>query len=281
MAFTAHRALRDAREAGKPLPRIPELDALYALGVKPRAGELALVYGQSGSQKSGLATWLSVKWGKPVLYISADMSQRTASHRLTSIYADMTSDEVGELMASTDEGDRELAADLIGRMRHCNVSFVFDSEPSLDDIDAEVDAWVELYDEYPAIIVIDNLLDVEPLSDNEFASQKAILLELKTLARRTGALVLVLAHAKEEGDPAFPAPKSGLQNKVSNTPALILSIALEPGVGDDSILRIAPVKLREGKSDPTGKSYVELIATPSKTQFRAKPAQQGYGGWKS
>src|SRR5690606_26140060 len=109
--------------------------------------------------------------------------------------------------------------------------------------DAEIDAWVEFNDEFPKLIIVDNLLDVEPLSDQEFASHKAILLELKSLARRTGALVLVLAHAKEEGDPAFPAPKSGLQNKVSNTPAIMLSVALEPGADDKSIFRVAPVKM--------------------------------------
>lgn len=267
MAFAAHRALREASDVGYPLPRIAELEDLYQIGGYFRYGELALIYGQSGSQKSGLATWLSVRWGVPTLYFSADMTQRTATHRLASIYENLTSDQISKLLSSKDEADQEEAFDLISRMRHSRVSFVFDSEPSLDDMDAEVDAWVEVHDAFPSVIIVDNLLDVEPLSDSEFASHKAILLELKTLARRTGALVLVLAHAKEEGDPHFPAPKSGLQNKVSNTPAIMLSVAIEPGQGDTSIFRVAPVKLREGKSDPTGKTFAELLATPAKTQF--------------
>jgi hypothetical protein len=274
VAFAAHLALRKSKDAGRPLPNIPELHDLYKAGFKPRVGELALIYGQSGSQKSGFATWLAVKWGVDVIYFSADMSQRTASHRLASVYADMTSDEVAELFASDDPYDQQQANQLTERLRHCGVSFVFDSAPSLDDIDAEIEAWVELHDSYPDVIIVDNLLDVEPLNENEFASQKAILLELKTLARVTGAFVLVLAHAKEQGDPYYPAPKSGLQNKVSNTPALMLSIALEPSAGDTAILRLAPVKLREGASDPTGRKYVELIATPAKTQFRMKPPAQ-------
>lgn len=270
MAFAAHRALRQAKDAGRPLPSIPELTELYKKGFTPRVGELALIYGQSGSQKSGFATWLAVRWGVETLYFSADMSQRTASHRLASIYAGMTSDEVNDLFASDDPYDQQRANQLSEQLRHCGVSFVFDSEPSLDDIDAEIEAWVEVHDAYPDVIIVDNLLDVEPINENEFQSQKAILLELKTLARVTGAFVLVLAHAKEQGDPFMPAPKSGLQNKVSNTPALILSIALEPSAGETSILRLAPVKLREGKSDPTGRTFVELIATPSKTTFAAR-----------
>jgi len=78
-----------------------------------------------------------------------------------------------------------------------HIQWVFDSSPSLDDIELEVKAYQELYGLPPQLIVIDNLMNVAAETDNEWAGLRAIMMELHDLARNTDACVLVLHHVSE------------------------------------------------------------------------------------
>lgn len=263
MAFTITRAMAGVKETGEPLPVISELYELYQKGIEFRRSQVICIAGMPGSQKSGFATWLALKWGVPTMYMSADMDPFTATTRVAGLLTDRTSKQAAVALNS---GGPE--ADEIGRLAaDLKLRFVFDSQPSLDDIDDELYAWVEIYDEYPTLIVVDNLLDMEPLSEVPHESDKGILLELKELARRTNSLVLVLAHNKEGTDPSVPAPAKALQGKVSQPLALLLSIALASNGQEVMPFRFCAVKNRTGPADPSGRDYVEIFAEPAKTKF--------------
>jgi hypothetical protein len=209
---------------------------------------------------------MSLKWNVPTLYFSADMDPFTATTRVGGVLTDQTSKQAAITMHSDGpEGDA-----IRRRALNTRLKFAFDSQPSLNDIDDELEAWVETYDEYPTLIVVDNLLDMEPLSEVSHESDKAILLELKDLARRTNSLVMVLAHNKEETDPSIPSPAKALQGKVGQPLALNLSIALANTGGDTMPFRMCAVKNRIGPADPSGKDYIELIAEPAKTKFMSR-----------
>jgi hypothetical protein len=258
--LSAERAFKGSKFAGEEMPYLHALRPLYGLGTKLRRGQLAMLVGRPGSQKSGFAMWLVKSWGLPTLYVSGDMSQYTAAMRVTSMHTHLTNDEIEQRVNSGDDDFIPAA------LKESNIQFLFNSEPSLDDIDDEINAFVERFDEYPAVIVVDNLLDMAPLSDSSFQSNRNLLLEFKDLCRRTNAFVLVVHHNKEEGDPAFPAPSRAIQDKVSQTPEVAISIALDQS-GPRPRFRGSTVKNRGGPASPDASKWFELSADPSRTWF--------------
>lgn len=258
--LSAGRALVGARSQGEPLPVIPEMDALaQAYGYLPRKGQVLMIAGQPGSQKSGLALWMTSRWDRPTLYFSADMAQHTAMLRLASLVTGHPRSVVERgLAGSGEEFYVEAVSDL-------PITFVFDSSPTLEDISAEIDAFVELWDEYPEVIVIDNAVNVVMEHDNEWSALRLILGELHSMARLTGAAVVVLHHMAEGAyDPTKPTPRKALHGKVSQLPEIILSIAVDPHEGS---LKAVPVKNRDGKSDPNATTFVRLAADMERTRF--------------
>lgn len=236
------------------------MGALYALKVRPRLGQMCMIVGQPGSQKSGFTMWLVQQLGLPTLYFSMDMAQSTAFIRMASMVTGDNGDIVTEGILS---GYGDAYADAL---RDSKVHFVFDTEADLDDLSDELDAWVELYDSYPSIIVVDNLLDLASMGDSENESYKTILKELKHLARVTGAAIFVLHHVTEgQGNSAYPSPRKAILQKVAQTPEMILSVSL-----DGTAFRVAAVKNRNGPQDPGGTTYAELRADPDRTRFFAR-----------
>jgi len=139
-----------------------------------------------------------------------------------------------------------------------HIYWSFDSAPSLSDIDDEVTAIEELLGEAPALIVIDNLMDISMDGGEEFGNMRSALKELKYLARDTNAAILVLHHTQEGyvGDPC--QPRSSLQGKVAQLPALILTV----GQSGNGLLGVAAVKNRYGRADQSGKTPVWLQFNP-------------------
>jgi hypothetical protein len=57
-------------------------------------------------------------------------------------------------------------------------------------------------------------------------------------------------------------PRSALQGKVAQIPAMVLTIG-QMMQGQDAYLCVAPVKNRYGKADPTGNTYISLSFDPA------------------
>ena len=91
-----------------------------------------------------------------------------------------------------------------------------------------------------------------------WAGLRAIMMELHDLARNTEACVLVLHHvseASEYGDGTKPPARRAIQGKVSQLPALILTLGYDP-IGKQ--LRVAAVKNRFGPNSADGSMNVSL-----------------------
>ena len=86
---------------------------------------------------------------------------------------------------------------------------------------------------------------------------RAIMKELKFLARATNAAVIVLHHTSEavQGTPC--QPRSALQGKVAQLPALICTL----GVAGTS-MAVAPVKNRYGRASASGELLTWLAFNP-------------------
>ena len=100
-------------------------------------------------------------------------------------------------------------------------------------------------------------MDVATDGGEEFASMRAIMKELKYLARATNSAVVVLHHTSEAvlGTPC--QPRSAIQGKVAQLPALICTLGV---VGTS--MGVAPVKNRYGRADAGGALMTWIAFNP-------------------
>lgn len=260
--LTPIRALAQRGDEGALLPRVKAFEPLYRLGCHPRRGDLIMIAGRSGSQKSGLALYWTAAMGLPTLYLSADMQQVTASARLAAMGSGDTFEEVSKAIESGNMPSR-YAEKLAG----LPMTFSFDSPITWDGLDAELDAFVELHNEYPSVIVVDNLMDIAE-AESDYTAQMAAMASITELGRATGAAVFVLHHASDKTwskvDPWLPPSRSEIKGGLSEKPTITLTVALNP---DDLTYRVAVVKNRSGPCDPSGQTYALLWADPARTRF--------------
>jgi AAA domain-containing protein len=264
--LTPKRSLSLHAASGRELPRVPAFAALYARGCRPRHGEVVMIAGRSGTQKSGLALFWVAQMNLPTLYFSADMSPFTASSRLASMVTGDTTEQVERGMAAGGASRaRYLAA-----LAPSRITFAFGSPITWPALDEELEAYVELWDAYPQVIVCDNLMDFDA-AEADYTAQMAVMSGLTELARSTGATVIVLHHASDKSweaktDPWAPPSRDQVKGGLSEKPELSLSVALDPHSLE---FRIAVIKQRMGPSDPTARQYAVLWCEPERTRFHA------------
>jgi len=244
--------------AGKKLPEL--LPQLTACSVSFRQAQLHLIAGQPGGGKTLLALWYAIVSKVPGLYISADSDSRTIATRAGAIIMNKVVTDIERIMDS--EASVLLEDALSEGAGH--IRFSFDPAPSLQDIEEEIEAWIELHGSAPTAVYVDNLMNVASSSDNEWTALRDAMSAFHYMAREYETAFIVLHHVSENekmSKPNYPAPRKALMGKVAALPELVLSVAL------DSIAnayRVAVVKNRHGKADPNAEEYVTLAAEASK-----------------
>ena len=243
---TLGRAVGKPDIGGEPLPTV--FNTFAQSNIQIRRSEVSMIAGAPGAGKSTIALAIALRSQVPTLYISADTNAHTMAMRLFSMITGKSQRE-SEVILS----DRPTEAKQVLSMTN-HIFWSFDSSPNLDDLDQEVSAFEEIWGESPALIVVDNLMDVAMDGGEEFGGMRAAMKELKFLARDTNAALLVLHHTKESynGDPC--PPRAAVQGMVNQLPALILTI----GQTTNGMLGVASVKNRYGKADPSGNTPVWL-----------------------
>ena len=260
-----------------PLPDVWK--GLASKQIKFRRGQVCMVDAAPNAGKSMFALIYAVKAKVPTLFFSADTDTTTVMLRAAAHASGHNQVNV-EQNLSTDSHFYDGAFD---KLKH--IKWVFDSSPSLDDIELEIKAYVELYGQAPELIIIDNLMNVAAETDNEWAGLRAIMMELHDMARKTEACVLILHHVSEQseyGSPTEPPSRRAIHGKVSQLPALILTLGYNPTVGE---LKIAPVKNRFGPHAADGKDFATLYVNYGACQISdgdaygamlARDARAGY-----
>jgi hypothetical protein len=247
-----------------------------------RQSQLVMVTGRPGAGKTFLAQWLVSEMAKtgdcPGLYFFLDGTPFTAAVRQAAWATGDTTASIAEALDGPGAAYYEDALAELGQ----DISFVFDRRPELQDIQAEIDAYVELNDIYPSWIVIDNLLNVEGCAEDHHI-QKDVLAEFQALAFNTGACVIVLHHASEAGvkDYSRPPRVGDTDGKDTQLPEVVLTVAKDPYSDRFSI---AVGKLRDGgAADPSAENPVVLFASLDRVSFtNVKPMSApawGAGGW--
>lgn len=246
---------------------MPALSALYNAGTIPRFGEVVMIAGRSGAMKSTFALWLVDQLNLPALYLSADMSAFTAATRIASSRLGITTSMVEAVMK---EGGRA-QADLLAEIGKSQITFSFGSPITWWQIEQELDAFVELHDEYPAILVVDNLMDFE-MAETSYEVQMGVMSGLTELSRDTGISPWVLHHATDKSDaarmdPFNPPARHEIKNGVAEKPELALGIAYDDRTRQ---FKIATLKQRMGKSDASGRNFVSIECEPEYARFKPK-----------
>ena len=248
-----------------PLPDV--WNNLVKQSIKFRRGQVCMVAAAPNAGKSMFALIYAIKARVPTLFFSADTDTatvmiRTAAH--LSGHAQVTVEN------NINKNQRYYDPYLV---KASHIQWVFDSSPSLDDIEMEIKAYVELYGIAPELIVIDNLMNVAAETDNEWAGLRAIMMELHDMARKTEACVLVLHHVSEQseyGSPMMPPPRRAIHGKVSQLPSLMLTLGYDPTQG---LLRVASVKNRFGPHFADASQWASLFVNFGSCQIGDDDAQ--------
>lgn len=263
------RALRLNANSGKPLPYVEDLKNLYDIGFAPRHGQLIMVAGRSGSQKSGFVMWWVDQMDLPTLYFSGDMSAFTASARIASTRCGMPTDEIEGVL----DRDDEIKDALLRNLAESKVQFSFGSPITWRAVDEEIRAYVEVYNAYPSVVVFDNLMDFDG-AEADYSAQMETMQYLTEFCRETGSTVIVMHHASDKAmdprRPWKPPARNEIKGGMAEKPEVALGVALDNASLD---FNIAVLKQRMGSQDPSGEQYVALKCIPELTRFEGKTLQ--------
>lgn len=223
-------------------------------GIRARLGTVTIVAGPPGALKTGFTLYYLLRLGLPTLYVSADAEDFEMDERAAAAIS-------GDNMDVVRHNPGKYVPALTEQASH--IRLVFEDSPTYHDLELEVAAYAEAYGEFPKIIAIDNLMNLVGENENEWASMRDSARVLHRLTRITKAGLFVLHHMSDDRiDPTTPAPRKSLQGKVSQLAKAIWSLAL-----DGDRLLVAPVKNRWGPGDASGRTYVELYASPSNSRL--------------
>lgn len=270
--LSAARSLAKAATT-EPLPSLEALKYLTNDGVVVRRGELVMITAIPNVGKSLFSLYWIAALNLPTLCFSADNSAHTTMTRYLAYANQLDRRAVEEDLDDPELGD-VLETSYMESLRDSNIEFCFDGSLTMDDITQELSAYVELYDEWPEVIVVDNLINVEGTSDHQ--GQNGILSELHWLARTSGATVFVLHHMSQASerpgknpDPTMPRGSNFVQNKVTHYPDLVLSVATDSLAG---LFRIAAIKVRGDANDPAAiRPYLLYVDFPKNTFYADNP----------
>jgi hypothetical protein len=237
------RIVKHEVAAGEPLP-----DAYQILAqnrIRLRRSSLQMVAGMPGAMKTMFALNMVDRMKVPTLFFSNDSNETTIASRMIARRVDRDSGTIADNLNQ----HREWASEVLADMDY--VRWCFNASPSLPEIETELEAFNELYGDYPALTVVDVLMKVNYVEESEHSTLARIVSYLDRVARQTRTSVLLLHHTSET-TPGNPCqPRSSVLQKVNQLPSLILTVATDGNQG----FYVSPVKNRDGRQDATGMTY--------------------------
>ncbi|AHJ86430.1 DnaB-like helicase [Mycobacterium phage 40AC] len=231
-------------------------EALSQKGNHLRRGQLVLVCAGPGTGKSAFVLAYALKSKVPTLYFSADSDAFTQLSRSVSILSGWSLEKATRAVRNEDIGE---VADELDELP---IRFNYKASPSLDEIENALAAYDALYEDFPALIVVDNITNVRTDSsdgDDPFSGLESLMDYLHEMARETGSCVIGLHHVTgPHNDGDKPIPLSGIKGQIGRVPEMIMTLhRVSDGFGPDS-LNVSTVKNRGGKSDPSGQDFASL-----------------------
>lgn len=247
-------AARNRGATGQQLPT-PFYQSLEMSGIRFWRSQLALVVGPGSSGKSVFIANLVVKWQRPTLAFLLDQDQATAASRFAATEMD---EPFLELKRDLDAPG---VAETLSRLGFIQTDF---KAESLDDIQRQLDAYIERYGVPPEVVVVDNLGNMTSGYAEEWAALKAMTLELDIMARKYECLILA-AHHTTDAPSTEPLPRSAILGKISQYARMILSVAFNPY---DNVYKLAAVKNSSGPTDAMATNPLSFSANLMNMQIQ-------------
>lgn len=245
---TLARTVKRGVAAGEPLPAPwPIFEEKRAL---IRRGGITEFAGPPGSMKTVALINVSMRTNVPTLYFSSDSDDHTMASRVLAYQTGKPSEETERWL----KGNQEFASDVLKAADH--IKWCFNPAPTFQDLYNELDAFAEIHGQYPHMVVIDILMDIDDGTGTVDQNYWATMAELKVMARETQSAIVLAHHTSEsvKGEPC--QPRSAIMGKANQLPILILTLA---GDSFNNRLHFAVVKNRYGKGDATGRTYFSMF----------------------
>jgi hypothetical protein len=236
--------MRAAPDEGLALPSPFQQFGQY--GIKLRRGQVSLWASASGCGKSALATHVAVHATPkiPTLYCSADTDKVTLGTRVAAGILRQPLSRVEPLLRAGDPETWEVVA-----TGSSHIWWYWDASPSLQDIQDELEAYAYTTGDWPHLVVVDNLINVDSEGEAGHAQKDGVLHWLQQLGNLTNAHIMVLHHVTGQyEDGSTPVPKSGLLDKVAKRPRLVCTLYR----ASENLLGVRVVKNSSGKMDANG-----------------------------
>ncbi|GAB3475421.1 DnaB-like helicase C-terminal domain-containing protein [Amycolatopsis cihanbeyliensis] len=246
--------MRVRGSGGDPLPAVYR--SLERKQIHFIRGQLILICAGPGTGKSAVTLDYALKSKVSALYFSADSD---AFVQLTRSVSSIMSWSMAKSAAAVRANDLGVVRE---RLMGAPIRFNYSASPSLDEIKTTMEAYEELYGDFPELVIVDNVTNVWT-SDGDgdpFAGLEGLMDYLHGMARDTESCVIGLHHVTGDYvDAAKPIPLSGVKGQITRVPEVVVTIHKQPGDGyNPDLLRVAPVKNRNGKADSSGQDYAEL-----------------------
>jgi replicative DNA helicase len=262
--WVLQRAREFDSQSGTPIPTV--FERLKGMSAEFRFGQVHLIAAGPGTGKSILALKLALEAGIETLYFSMDSDASTQYSRAVSM---VTGEQLSAVQEAVARGQTDHFDMVLNRARH--IRFVFDSNPSLDEVNDHCLAFGYAMGMWPKLIIVDNLSDL--FTDSEETSGLIEAMEwLAALARKTGACIVALHHLTGEYDSGdMVAPLSALRGKISKKPVLVLTLNRVPE--NPGVLNVAIVKNRGGIANARGNHACWLMMDLSRMWVETKLPQ--------
>jgi replicative DNA helicase len=232
-------------------------ETLEKKGTRLLRGQLALICAGPGVGKSAMILTYALKAKIPTFYFSADSDAFTQVSRSLSIMTGWKMDKSTGLVRAGELGEAA------GMFSDLPIRFNYSASPSLDQIEMSIRAYEEVYDDFPALLVVDNITNVRTgggdNDDDPFSGLEALMDYLHDMARKTEACVVGLHHVTGGyNDADKPIPLSGVKGQIARVPEMVLTLHKISQEFGPASLCVSTVKNRAGKADPSGYDYISL-----------------------
>lgn len=245
-------AARNRGETGSQLAT-PFYPSLERQGIRFWRSQLCLVVGPGSAGKSLLISNLVAKWGRPCLAFLLDQDQATAAARFA---ATRINEPFLELKKNLED---VRTSEVLSDLGFIQTDY---KAECIQDVELQLDAYMERYGEPPTVLVVDNLGNMASMAEDEWGTLKALTLAFDEMARKYEMLVIA-AHHTTDAPTTEPLPRSAILGKVSQYPRLVLSVAYN---SYDQIYKIACVKNSSGPTDAMATNPISFNADPSRMQ---------------
>lgn len=248
----------------KPLPDPWPALAYSRFGVQFLPAQFMMLAGPSGAGKSFMALDAALKMNVPTLYLSCDSDEMTMVVRAAAAVTKHAQRDVREVYK------RGLFKEVYGdALRSSVIRLSFDpSNPTMEDVALILESYREVEGTYPRLVVLDNVMNLEGETQNEWGFLRQASKDLHLIARKTKACVLALHHTSEQAEvySLKAPPKSAIKGKITEMASAILTVSHDAGE-----MWVAVVKHRHGESDPMAKDPLRFIADLSRAQIWDEP----------